>query len=104
MLRIVQGTIGSSSATSIRPIAVAPNAHSRSPGPAGGGEDDEGGGDQGVLGAEHRGDAEEEAGEEPRATALLRSQAHRKARIAAGRESIAGGSLITSPTEWMKGG
>ncbi len=30
MLRTVQGTIGSSSATTIRPTAVAPSFHSRS--------------------------------------------------------------------------
>ena len=36
--------------------------------------------------------------------AAVRSQHHKKARIAAGRQSIAGGSLMISPTEWMKGG
>ncbi len=35
---------------------------------------------------------------------LSLSLAQRKARTAAGRVRIAGGSLISSPVEWMKGG
>ena len=35
---------------------------------------------------------------------LFPSEAQKNARIAAGIESIAGGSLMISPTEWMKGG
>ena len=114
MLRIVQGTIGSSSATHHQADRGRAEPPLALPGPAGRGEDDEGGGDERVLGAEHRGGAEEEAGQEPgqapsgpaapRRARAVRSQAQKKARIAAGRESIAGGSLMISPTEWMKGG
>ena len=78
-------------------------------------EDDEGGADQQVLRPEHRRQAEEQPRHEPRpdqrsrpripgtTASVARSEAQRKARIAAGRVSIAGGSLISSPVVWRNG-
>src|ERR1700709_990639 len=113
MLRIVQGTIGSSSATRLRPIAVAPKAHSRSQAQRPAAKTTKAAATRVYSGrniavAPKRKPGRSQAQALPRVPvgprSGVRSQAHKKARIAAGRESIAGGSLITSPTEWMKGG
>ena len=102
-LRIVQGTIGSSRATTSSAAAgeAGPPATRRADPDRG--EDDEGGADEEVLGPEHRGQAEEQARQQPGPQALPFA-AQRKASTAAGRVRIAGGSLISSPVEWMKGG
>ena len=71
------------------------------------GEEREGHADEQVLGPEHRRQAEQKAGEQPptrEERAASPSLAQRKARTAAGRVSIAGGSLNRAPVEWMKGG
>jgi hypothetical protein len=124
MLRIVHGRIGSSRATSIRPIAVVPSRHSRSQPQRTAAKTTKApaisvysGRNIAVTPKRKPGRSQTQAlprlPSEPSSAAApappplraaVRSQAHRKARIAAGRESIAGGSLITSPTEWMKGG
>src|SRR5882757_2002800 len=103
MLRIVQGTIGSSRATSIRPIAVAPKAHSRRQAQRTAAKTTKAAATRVYSGRNIAVAPKRKPGTSHR-HGFFPSQAHKNARIAAGMESIAGGSLITSPTEWMNGG
>ena len=113
MLRTVQGTIGRSSATTIRPTAVAPSCHSRSQAQRAAAKTTKAAATSEYSGRNIAVAPKRKPGRSQiqglprrrsRRRAAVRSQAHRKARIAAGSESIAGGSLMISPTEWMNGG
>src|SRR6185312_16799426 len=103
MLRIVQGTIGRSRATSIRAIAVAPNAHSRRQAQRTAAKATKAPATSVYSGRNIAVAPKRNPGRSHRHE-LFPSAAHKNARIAAGRVSIAGGSLMISPTEWMNGG
>lgn len=108
MLRTVQGTIGTSSATTIRPTAAVPSRHSRSQARRTAAKTTKAAATtvysgRNIAVAPKRNPGRSQSQGVPR-RAARRSQAQKNARIAAGKENIVGGSLMTSPTEWMNGG